>query len=258
MSYLVRWCNVNYQRVYNELIEKRKNDPANQYGYSENHHIIPKCMNGTDDSDNLVSLTVREHFLAHWLLHLIYPKNFKLLSAWNAFCQSSHKRPMSRFYELCRIKWIEALKTRKEWNPEWHENWTQQATGKIWINNKIKSMRIAPDLLDEYIADGWTTGRITFKRKGHSPEHRAKISAANKGNASVFKGKKKADLPNLDLGIKIMRYTRVANGDYNPKAGDLEFIQVLKENDVVVFNEKTQRYKYNKKCDRNLVKSLIN
>lgn len=36
-------------------------------GY-ECHHIVPKCMGGTSEKNNLVYLTLREHFIAHWLL----------------------------------------------------------------------------------------------------------------------------------------------------------------------------------------------
>ena len=34
----------------------------------ERHHIIPRSLGGLDDPDNIVSLTVREHFFAHELL----------------------------------------------------------------------------------------------------------------------------------------------------------------------------------------------
>lgn len=37
-------------------------------GYSERHHIIPKCLGGNDTNDNLVRLTAREHFICHRLL----------------------------------------------------------------------------------------------------------------------------------------------------------------------------------------------
>lgn len=46
--------------------------------YFEGHHIIPKCKGGTGTSTraknnpNIVLLTPREHFLAHWLLWRIY------------------------------------------------------------------------------------------------------------------------------------------------------------------------------------------
>jgi hypothetical protein len=36
--------------------------------YAELHHIIPLCISQTNDKDNLVRLTGREHFIAHVLL----------------------------------------------------------------------------------------------------------------------------------------------------------------------------------------------
>ncbi len=34
----------------------------------ERHHIIPRSLGGTNDADNLVKLTIREHFICHRLL----------------------------------------------------------------------------------------------------------------------------------------------------------------------------------------------
>jgi len=41
-------------------------------GYSEKHQIIPKSMGGTDDRSNLIALTPRQHFVAHWMLWKAY------------------------------------------------------------------------------------------------------------------------------------------------------------------------------------------
>jgi hypothetical protein len=61
---------MNYQKIYNDLIEKRKKQPYTK-GYSEKHHIIPKSLGGSDDKDNLVLLTAKEHYIAHALLYFI-------------------------------------------------------------------------------------------------------------------------------------------------------------------------------------------
>lgn len=34
----------------------------------ERHHILPRCLGGSKAKSNLVLLTYREHFIAHWLL----------------------------------------------------------------------------------------------------------------------------------------------------------------------------------------------
>lgn len=43
-----------------------------KFGYTENHHIVPKSLGGSNCKDNIISLTAREHFIAHWLLWKSY------------------------------------------------------------------------------------------------------------------------------------------------------------------------------------------
>lgn len=59
---------MNYEKIYKELCKSRKHRGIDkEFGY-EVHHILPRCMGGADDEDNLVKLTVEEHYLAHRLL----------------------------------------------------------------------------------------------------------------------------------------------------------------------------------------------
>ena len=71
---------MDYQKVYNDLISKRKEFPLKKSKdlYTELHHIVPRCLGGTDESSNLVRLTAREHFIAHRLLAKIYIGNSDL------------------------------------------------------------------------------------------------------------------------------------------------------------------------------------
>lgn len=66
---------MDYQKIYNDLISSRSNQRLRVDEYYENHHIIPKCLGGSNDKINLISLTYREHFLAHLLLTKIHPDN---------------------------------------------------------------------------------------------------------------------------------------------------------------------------------------
>lgn len=73
---------MNYQKIYNQLIEKSQNRNISDSEYTETHHIIPRCMNGPDDKSNLIKLTPEEHVIAHLLLAKIY-KDPKLIYAAN-------------------------------------------------------------------------------------------------------------------------------------------------------------------------------
>ena len=76
---------MDYQKLYDNIISKYKNNPELLKGveYFEIHHIIPKCLGGSNDESNLVSLPVREHIILHILLTKIYPDNLKILFAAN-------------------------------------------------------------------------------------------------------------------------------------------------------------------------------
>lgn len=72
---------MNYYHVYDKLIQKRRECPLDtEHQYCEEHHILPKCIGGTDDSENLICLTAREHYIAHLLLAKAY-NNYKLYYA---------------------------------------------------------------------------------------------------------------------------------------------------------------------------------
>lgn len=105
---------MNYQRIYDQIIDRAKTRVL--AGYKEMHHIVPRCIGGLDNPTNIVSLTAREHFLCHWLLHRIYPSSSKLTYAFWMMCLAVNKdcqpryRPSSRTYEEARIKVIELRK----------------------------------------------------------------------------------------------------------------------------------------------------
>jgi len=62
---------MDYQRHYDLLVIKAQSRPIPP-GYTETHHIVPRCLGGGNEAGNLVVLTAREHCLAHLLLAKIY------------------------------------------------------------------------------------------------------------------------------------------------------------------------------------------
>ncbi len=65
---------MNYRNHYNAIIVRALTRAVPE-GYTESHHILPRCMGGTDDPANLVRLTAREHFVAHQLLVKMHPEH---------------------------------------------------------------------------------------------------------------------------------------------------------------------------------------
>lgn len=72
---------MNYSAHYKRLIHRARKRVL--VGYFEQHHILPRCMGGGEEYENIVSLTAEEHFCAHLLLIKIYPENRKLIHAAN-------------------------------------------------------------------------------------------------------------------------------------------------------------------------------
>ena len=64
----------NHQlKRYNNFIDSCKNQSIDTY--CENHHIVPTSLGGSDDQINLVKLTARQHFIAHFMLSKIFSGN---------------------------------------------------------------------------------------------------------------------------------------------------------------------------------------
>ena len=94
---------MNLQKIHDKIIEKaiKRVKPE---GYMERHHILPRSMGGTNDEDNLVYLTGREHCIIHLLLAKIYNND----SMWYALnCMTLTRKIKSRAYEIGRKKQAE-------------------------------------------------------------------------------------------------------------------------------------------------------
>ena len=87
-SYLIRLNKyvMKYELIYERLVKRAQQRPKLD-GYKEVHHIVPRCMGGGDEENNLVELTAEEHYVAHQLLVKMHPDNRLLLYA--AHCLST-------------------------------------------------------------------------------------------------------------------------------------------------------------------------
>lgn len=85
---------MNYRKIYNDLCNRGQVRVLETY--TEKHHIIPRCIGGSDSNLNLTKLTAKEHYIAHLLLTRIYPNNSKLLHAFGMMAMIG--KDNKRFY----------------------------------------------------------------------------------------------------------------------------------------------------------------
>lgn len=63
-----RFSQNKYTRWYYKIVNRAQTRAVENGQYYERHHIVPRSLGGLNNKENLVYLTAREHFIAHWLL----------------------------------------------------------------------------------------------------------------------------------------------------------------------------------------------
>ena len=103
-----------HKKRYDKIINHYRNTIVE--GYVEKHHIVPKCMGGTDNIKNLVALPAKAHFICHYLLHKMHPDSLPLARAFNMMAsattkyQKGRKKSKGTLYEISKIARSEAMK----------------------------------------------------------------------------------------------------------------------------------------------------
>jgi hypothetical protein len=179
---------MNYQIIYNQIIERAKNRVLE--GYKERHHILPKCLGGSNEKENLVELTAREHFLCHRLLCEIYPNENKLKHAlWlmtigKQKSKNTHYIISSKTYERLKINHSNMLK-----------NTPRLDKTKEKISNSKKGIPIS-----EETKKNISNGRLGIKCKPYKKRKDAGIKRnPNPKTSQLLKG-------NINRRKKVIQY----------------------------------------------------
>lgn len=181
---------MNYSKKYNLIIENRKRNPYN--GYVERHHIIPRCLGGSDDESNLVALTAREHFICHALLAKMYPKEsnewYKMNYALSMMQMKSttHQRYFnSHLYSYYRDRFRSYISKDMSKRQMGSGNSVYE---KIWISNiDLKKTKMINSTSE--IPEGWIKGRNKWKlhRSGNRKPGQAKAERSKLKAERLFK-----------------------------------------------------------------------
>jgi NUMOD3 motif len=204
-----------YKRWYEQLVTKakQKNLPIARRsakhipGYSEVHHIVPKCFGGSNNESNLVRFSAREHFVCHWLLTKITTgeDRAKMITAFIMMTGEGGKSgrydfkiTSSRVFEKIRIEYTQYLSeklTGREISQETRDKISKANTGKS--------------------PSAETRAKMSASLKGkpgavHTPEGKEKIGMRSRGKTyEELYGKERAE------AIKEMcKHVGEANGFY--------------------------------------------
>jgi hypothetical protein len=150
------------------------------------HHIVPKCMGGSNDLSNLIDLTYREHFICHRLLIKMVEPKFKSKMVYAAWQQSRSAklkgtRITSRTFAKLKEELSQSYTGRKRiaFSEEWKNNMAESKKG---IKNHMFNKHHKAESLEKMSANriGKCVGEDNpFFKKTHSPEVIANIIKSN-------------------------------------------------------------------------------
>lgn len=159
--------------------------------YLHKHHIVPKHAGGTDDSSNLVELTIEDHAIAHKVLYGLYGR-WQDRCAWEGLSNivgreqiiaesiaKSKRFKDGKHTEEAKTK-ISAANKGKKLSKETRKKISDANKGKIY-SEETKAKLSASNKGKKHSEETKRKLSKSLKGKTKSEEHKAKIAAANKG-----------------------------------------------------------------------------
>lgn len=177
--------------------------------YTEKHHVIPRCMGGSDNLYNLVALTAREHYVAHLLLVNMFPGELKLSYAATKMTASFKTRNIPRNNRM--YAWLRAQHS---------QNISRTQTGRKYYNNGVKNIKLHPD---DVIPEGFVLGRTYSPTKGttHNRKSPSFVDSKIQTNNAIQRWSKERavicksfNVSSIDEVIQIIKDYKLKHGRY--------------------------------------------
>jgi hypothetical protein len=175
-----------YTKWYFNII--RNANPTTSY--VEKHHIIPRCIGGSDHRENIVSLTAREHFVCHLLLTKMTTGKVKQAMCWavGKFVQvnkNQQRNFTSWEYQKIREN-ISFARTGKKHSDESRKKMSEKAKGRTpWNKGRTGVQKHSAESNKK--RSETLTGRI------RTEEFCQKVSNGKKGHKAGMTGKKHSE-----------------------------------------------------------------
>lgn len=205
---------MNYKRHYESLIERARKRLLS--GYVEVHHVLPRCLGGPDDADNLVQLTPEEHYVAHQLLHKMHPHSSSLAYALIVMLGNPYGQRTNKLYGWVRKRHASnvSVQSKKMWNdPEYrakHKAAMDEVRSRPGYREQfsvIHKGRVKSEQERARISAAW-------KRPGRKPRVFSEQARANMRVAATKRAEERRATGADKVIAEKMRATRVKNGSY--------------------------------------------
>jgi hypothetical protein len=200
---------------YHKFIDRLRNQVVD--GYCEKHHILPRSLGGSDDPSNIIRLTVRQHYIAHWMLWKAYGGAMAV-----AF---DYMSGIKRYGSRLPSRTVEALKTdvskRISERPVSAETRRKQSQAKLGKKltpahiEKVRQTRIGKKMPPEFgkkvskAKRGRGNGRLGCKM---SEETKQRIGDAQRGALNHMTGRKHS--PETREKMRIAHMKRKQDQEY--------------------------------------------
>jgi hypothetical protein len=191
---------MDYQKHYDAIVERGKLRKKSKLIYLEKHHILPKCMGGTNLKENLTYLTPEEHYVAHQLLAKIHPENISLIRAAVYMTTDRWGRRVNNKLFGWLKRDLSKMMSERIVSQETKDKISKSATGKTHPNggwNEDSKILKSENMVG--------AGNNRFGTK-HTAETKNKMSLKKAGEAHPAFGK---------LGIECPNYGRVHTAEQN-------------------------------------------
>ena len=140
--------NKYHKWYYNIIKNAKKQSRSKKDSYYESHHIIPKCMGGSNSRQNLVLLTAREHYIVHHLLYKMYPNHYGIFYAFKLLAYTSREVKISaRVFQIIKENEIIHAKqrNRKFMQTDNYKLKMSYASKKSWDKSSLNRKKLAAE-----------------------------------------------------------------------------------------------------------------
>lgn len=204
--------------------------------YHERHHIILRCMGGTNDETNLIDLYADEHYNAHKLLAEENPTNKGIVYGWWAMSHLKDKNQLGRkkidASEYAELKKMFRNVLSGDGNPNYGKKMSQEQREQISAAKKGKK-------LSDEVRAKISKGHMGIKRKKESIEktikaHEKPVAQYTKAGEfitiweSASKASRALGICNSNIGKVCKGQVKTAGGFVWKYIGDDEECQVHK------------------------------